>query len=509
MITAQVLITVLVVQWFMMQYNKEHNLLSDNISRAWDAANQQMIDSMLMKQYIYPLLDSSGLTKDLKPKTITTNESESSDGTDNSSHTNINTGVKSGNQETDNSQQTLIFKLNHDSSPPLPPNSRRIFVHTDNADSIMINTGEDELNDMALRGLQLFVTVQHDSLGENRRMGLPDTALLKKALQVQLYNVDTHITVTWRTDSISNQGETEDTGNTRETIAQKAKRQYSYSIMVNDHAIQADIGGWHRVIVARLLPWGLFGLLLVILSAAAFLFSYRSLRTQMLLNVQRNDFVRNMSHELRTPVATVKVALEAISDFNDQSDRQMTREYLSMAILETNRLEMLINRATDLMAEGKLHIITKSEDLSGLLKEVAMSMKPRLNNEKASLTLTGVEQPVYALIDNLHLKGVLINLIDNSLKYSDAPAIIDINLATNSEKVIITVADRGKGIAVEYRSRVFEKFFRVPQGDTHNIKGYGLGLTYADTVIKQHGGTISYLPRDGGGSVFEIQLNKI
>ncbi|HLO91301.1 MAG TPA: HAMP domain-containing sensor histidine kinase [Lentimicrobium sp.] len=474
MVTAQVLIAVVVVQWLTMQYKEEHKLLSDNISRAWDAANQQMIDSMLMKHYINPAIDST--------------------------------------------QKKFTFRFNHFSSAPSPQKGRRIFVNVSDSnkhisiinkdrpvlnkeDSLTVNTEDIIVNDLVLRGVKLFVNVQHDSLGMKQSMGLPDTSMLKQALRTQLHEVDPHITVTWKTDSIIN-----DDDSLAGTGLMHDEDQYSYSIMLNDNNLHAEINGFNRVIAANLLPWGLFGLLLVLLSAAAFLVSYRSLRSQMLLNIQRNDFIRNMSHELRTPVATVKVALEAINNFNTESDRQMTSEYLSMAIMETNRLEMLINRVTDLMSEGNLRLVTKREDLSGLLKEVASLMKPRLGNEMASLTLTGVDEPVLVTIDNLHFKGVLINLIDNSLKYSEPPAYIEVNLSRDAGMVIITVTDRGTGIPAEYAGRIFEKFFRVPQGDTHNIKGYGLGLAYAEAVIKQHGGFISYHPRSGGGSIFEIRL---
>jgi nitrogen-specific signal transduction histidine kinase len=443
MVTAQILIAVMVVQWLAMQYREEQKVLSGDITRAWEDANRQMLDSMLMKHYINPALDTAG-------------------------------------------QHRVSFKFDRFTRMPRPGNGKKIFVHISDSinDSVTMRKEAFTAKEIVLQGVKLFVDVQeNDSVNFKHTMGMemPDTSVLRSAFHNQLQLIYPDIKVSWDTNKSTK----------TDTVGNKHKVEYSYTIQVNNKNIKVDVKGYPKILFTKMLPGGLFGFLLIMLTSAAFIISFRSLRSQMLLNTQRNDFIRNMSHELRTPVSTVKVALEALSNFDRSSEKDVMQEYLHMAISETGRLEMLINRVTDLMTAGDLQILLKQEDISHLVEEVVTLMKPRVEAEDASLKVIHSTGHVVAEVDSLHLKGVLINLIDNSLKYSDPPAKIEITTELVGEHIIITVGDRGQGIPPEYTGRIFEKFFRVPKGDVHNIKGYGLGLSYAEMVMKQHGGTTS------------------
>lgn len=456
MATAQVLITVMVLQWLAMQYREEQKLLSGDISRAWEDANRQMLDSMLMKHYINPALDTA-------------------------------------------EKHQVRIKFDRFSQTPDEGSDKKIFLHISDSvnDSVNLRKEEFTAKDIVLRGVKLFVDIQEGDSGNMAHvmeMEMPDTSVLKTAFHNQLLLIDPHIQVSWDTAAI----------NKTDSAGKSHKVGFSYTIQVNNNGIRADIKGYPQILFTKMLPGGLFGLLLIVLTSAAFIISYRSLRTQMLLNTQRNDFIRNMSHELRTPVSTVKVALEALSNFDRSGEKDVMQEYLRMAVAETGRLEMLINRVTDLMTAGDLSLTLRKEDIRHLIEEAAASMKPRLEAEHATYVFKSENQPLYAEVDSLHLKGVLINLIDNSLKYSDPPAEIEVSAELSGDQIIISIGDRGQGIPPEYAGRIFEKFFRVPKGDVHNIKGYGLGLSYAEMVMRQHGGAIKYQPREGGGSLFIV-----
>jgi two-component system phosphate regulon sensor histidine kinase PhoR len=110
--------------------------------------------------------------------------------------------------------------------------------------------------------------------------------------------------------------------------------------------------------------------------------------------------------------------------------------------------------------------------------------------------------------DRLHLLSVIFNLVDNALKYSKEHPVIQIDLKVKENNVVLSVKDNGIGIAPEYKGKIFEKFFRIPHGDTHNAKGYGLGLSYVAQVIKKHGGTITVESQAGIGTTFIISLPK-
>ncbi len=249
----------------------------------------------------------------------------------------------------------------------------------------------------------------------------------------------------------------------------------------------------------------LFAFILLGLTGTAFWFTYKSLKAQMHLAAIRNDFISNMSHELKTPVATVKVALEALADPEVLRDARTARDYVTIAALETDRLGQLIHMSlqTSLLEEGRLALQREAVDLRALVQETVRILQRdehtriTVESEGANFTVTG---------DKLQLQGVLLNLLDNAIKYGGAAQEIRLRLFAAASSVHIGISDQGPGIPEAYRRRVFDKFFRVPTGNEHSVKGYGLGLSYAAQVIRRHGGDIEVHNNPGGGCTFTIQL---
>ncbi len=256
----------------------------------------------------------------------------------------------------------------------------------------------------------------------------------------------------------------------------------------------------------RLLPQILFSLVLLALTAIAFWVTFRSLTTQIKLGSMKDDFISNMSHELKTPIATVKVALEALNNFNIIDDPKLSREYLGMATSEMDRLELLATRVlnTSLLESGKIYLQQESYDLRKLVEEVLQTMQLRLQQQDATVSFKTTGSGFIIAMDKLHMQGVLVNLLDNSLKYGEKPVNIDINLTEQNGAVQLAFTDNGPGIPEEYKDKVFEKFFRVPTGNRHNTKGYGLGLSYAAQVMRQHNGSINVNNIAAGGCVFTL-----
>lgn len=478
MIAAQLLLTGFAVHWLNMQYNERQVMLTRDVDLAWNDAQKNMIDSMLLKQYIEPAMDSNARYK---------------------FHFVFNTDSMHTMMEGDKSQ------LPTSGIPTLtvPAGRSRIIVNIDDSVEMKTGTGENQdqifTRDLVLQGVKLFVNTHVDSSGKkpdlsSEWLGKPDTNLLKSAFTSRLSTIDPSIKIYWSEDSISDS-----------TGKRKSMR---YTMVVGENKLEAGVSGYRIFLVSEIIPQIAFALLLILLTATAFIISFRSLKSQIALNNQRNDFIRNMSHELKIPVATVKVALEALKKFNRSKDPAVMDEYLDMAASETNRLEMLISRVMNISAGNGEAIKLNPEptDIKALIGEVLQSFKPRIEAEKATITTDLPDETILANIDRLHIQGVILNLIDNSLKYSIPPAEIEIRLIRGMQWIKISVSDKGIGIPEEYRSRIFEKFFRVPTGDLHNVKGYGLGLSYAEIVVKEHGGKISYQQRPGGGSIFEVSL---
>jgi signal transduction histidine kinase len=258
-------------------------------------------------------------------------------------------------------------------------------------------------------------------------------------------------------------------------------------------------------LLKRTLPQFLFIIVMLAVTGIAFRALYRSLKDQIQLGRLKDDFVSNMSHELKTPVTTVKLALEAMNDEEVMNNRELCRRYLDMASREADRLELLMTRTlnTSMMETGKLFIQPEQHNLELLVQDVLQAYRPKLEQHGASAALVLKGSYFIASVDRLHTQGVLLNLLDNSLKYAGPSVHIEVTLEELDKGISISVADNGPGIPEEYRSRVFEKFFRVP-AEGRQIKGYGLGLSYAAQVMAQHKGIIRLTAAPGGGCAFTL-----
>jgi two-component system phosphate regulon sensor histidine kinase PhoR len=286
----------------------------------------------------------------------------------------------------------------------------------------------------------------------------------------------------------------------------------SISGMLTHQYYAAEFPVYNGYLLRKILPHLLFSLLLFGVTAVAFLAIYRSLRQQQRLTTLKNDFIGNITHELKTPITTVGVALEALSDFDVLGNPDQTREYLSISKLELERLTLLVDKVLRLSMFEEKQPRLKSEpvDLAALTRQVLNAMKLQAEHAGVDVRFEASENGAFMVNgDRLHLTSVVFNLIDNALKYrqNEKPALA-VSLQNLPENNIrLTVRDNGIGIAPEYQARIFDKFFRVPSGNTHNVKGHGLGLSYVANVVRQHGGTIRV--ESGGvgeGTAFVVEM---
>jgi two-component system phosphate regulon sensor histidine kinase PhoR len=288
-------------------------------------------------------------------------------------------------------------------------------------------------------------------------------------------------------------------------------------VAIKEDVVHAPSGGYQLVfqnvntlLFKKIAPQMAFSLFVTVLTIASFLLLYRSLRAQQQLMEIKNDFISNVTHELKTPITTVGVALEALKNFKGIDNPKLAEDYLNIAQNELNRLSLLTDHIlkTSLFEEKGVVFTSETLELDKLLEQVLTSLK--LVTEKANATIEiekqGSDFRLKGGVD--HLTAMIYNLIDNALKYSPVTPLIKITLKENKENVLLMVRDHGMGIAKEHQKRIFEKFFRVPTGDIHNSKGYGLGLSYVQTVVTKHGGTIEVESDLGKGSCFNISLPK-
>src|SRR5882724_4035898 len=273
-----------------------------------------------------------------------------------------------------------------------------------------------------------------------------------------------------------------------------------------EYLLGFDNLSWY--IARRVGPQALFSLVLVGFTMLSFLSLYRNWQQQRKLTLLKNDFISNITHELKTPIATLSVAVEALKNFNALQDPARTQEYLDISSNELQRLSLLVDKVLKLSLFEKEEIELKKDDfdLKVLTEEVMASMRLQFEKYQARLTLGAQGVDFHLRADKLHITSVIFNLLDNALKYSRQEPFIQIHLASEQGQLLLSVTDNGLGIPAAYMSRIFEKFFRVPTGDRHNVKGYGLGLSYVSYVLQRQGGEISVESQEGTGSRFTVKI---
>lgn len=298
-------------------------------------------------------------------------------------------------------------------------------------------------------------------------------------------------------------------------VSPKVKSQFSLSGITvespsHSKSFLANFSTYESFLLKKIIPQILFSLFLITVTSCAFWLIFRSLQQQKRLTLLRNDLVSNITHELKTPISTVSVAIEALSSFGGLQNPELTKEYLAISKNELNRLSVLVDSVLKMAVfeQQKLELNLSEINLKQLVEQVLNTMRLQFEKCQADVQFETHGQNFVFKGDEIHLTNVIYNLLDNSLKYTANTPEILIVLTEKNKQFILTFTDNGIGIPKEYQHKIFEKFFRVPTGNTHNTKGYGLGLSYVKSIVEQHKGTISLVNKQGEGIEFEIVLLK-
>lgn len=248
-------------------------------------------------------------------------------------------------------------------------------------------------------------------------------------------------------------------------------------------------------------------LVLVILTTAGFVYMLQTILKQKKLSEVKNDFINNMTHELKTPIATVSAAVEAMQNFNALNDTRKTQNYLSISKQELSRLSDLVEKVLQIAAEEKEEIeLFKEPTALGELIETMLNNYEMVSSKEVKFTFDNQVGDRRVMVDRTHLANAVSNLVDNAIKYSGDTVNIRLNARIDKGFLELRVIDNGIGIPRNYQENVFDKFFRVPTGNLHKVKGFGLGLSYVKKVVDMHGGTILLQSEIGKGSEFIIRI---
>ncbi len=242
-----------------------------------------------------------------------------------------------------------------------------------------------------------------------------------------------------------------------------------------------------------------------------FVYTIMVIFKQKKLSNIKNDFINNMTHELKTPISTISLASQMLQDGSISNTPSMIAHVSNIINQESKRLSFQVEKVLQMAVfnEGRLKFKFKEFDVNKMIKTVVGNFELRVKSKGGTLVANISEESLIVKGDEVHITNVIFNLLDNAVKYSSDIPEIEVTTGKNKEYVVISVRDNGIGIPKEHQSQIFERFFRVPTGNIHNVKGFGLGLSYVKKIIDSHDGKIKVESAVNKGTKFSILLPQI
>jgi two-component system phosphate regulon sensor histidine kinase PhoR len=338
-----------------------------------------------------------------------------------------------------------------------------------------------------------------------------DTLLLDSILRVEL--LDKGITAHYTFGVIAEKNASADSAK----ISEKEKEIYTSpykvnlspdNIFIKPQYLSVFFPNQNRYLLSSM--WGLLlvSFLFMLTLIYSFYYTISTIFKQKKLSEIKNDFISNMTHEFKTPISTISLAVEVLNDKSVEKSPDRVSNYVKMIGDENKRLSLLVENIlqTAILDKGEFKLKVQSIDFHTLIQQSIHNIKLQVENKDGEiLTELNATEPII-MADRVHITNIFFNLIDNALKYSKENPIIKINTRNDHEGIFIAVEDNGIGISKENQKRIFDTMYRVPTGNIHNVKGFGLGLSYVKAVVEKHGGSIKVDSELGKGSTFTLFL---
>lgn len=263
-------------------------------------------------------------------------------------------------------------------------------------------------------------------------------------------------------------------------------------------------------IIAETMGYWLFPSVLALLALLIGCFAYTLsiIFKQKKISAMKTDFINNMTHEFKTPVATIMIASESLRDPEISADDKRVSKLANIIYDENVRLGSHIERVLNIarLERENLKIERVNVHVNILAQDVLESMKLQLERAEGELKVDLAATRDLVTGDELHLSNVLFNLVDNAIKYSNGKPHITIKTFNRGNNVVVSIADRGMGMTKDQQEKIFDQFYRIPTGNIHNVKGFGLGLSYVNDIIKRLNGKITVRSEKDKGTQFEVTL---
>jgi len=259
------------------------------------------------------------------------------------------------------------------------------------------------------------------------------------------------------------------------------------ALLPKGDALSMGFGNTTKIVFKRNLLGILLSLFLVGAIISALLYLLKIIQEQKQLAEIKNDFISNITHEFKTPIATIGVAMESIQHFNATNDLAKTKKYVDMSSQQVSKLNIMVEKLLETATLDSQALALNKQETN--LSELLQSIVEKYNStQDKNISFSANSDQVWSSIDAFHIENAIDNIFDNAIKYGGNE--IDIACAKTKNNIQITISDNGNNLLKSQANQIFEKFYRVPKGNMHNVKGFGIGLYYTKTIIEKHGGTI-------------------
>jgi two-component system phosphate regulon sensor histidine kinase PhoR len=263
-----------------------------------------------------------------------------------------------------------------------------------------------------------------------------------------------------------------------------------------------------KEVLAELSAWLVLSGIFILIVIFSFLYIVNTIIRQKKLSEIKNDFINNMTHEFKTPISTISLAAEVLLHTNSESTIERIKKYSKIIYDENIRMRLQVERVLQAARLDRDEFnLTKSEfDLHQLVRETVQNLCFEQCEEETTVNYHLSAENHSLMADEMHIKNVVVNLVDNAIKYSSNGTRINIYTENSKDGIKLSIEDNGIGMTQDSVRHIFDKFYRVPTGNIHNVKGFGLGLYYVKNMIDAHGGNIDVQSELNKGSRFEVYL---
>ncbi|EZH72074.1 histidine kinase [Aquimarina atlantica] len=288
---------------------------------------------------------------------------------------------------------------------------------------------------------------------------------------------------------------------------------YAIPLFVNDEGVSeyqlyVNFTGKKQYVLSSIKGMAILSIIFTLIIVVAYSSALSQLMQQRQISQIKTDFINNMTHELKTPIATINLALDSIKNPKIGGDPEKVQRYMSMIREENKRMHAQVENVLRIsqLEKNELNIKKERQELHDIIEDAITHVSLIVENREGYVKMHLGALKTTVLANDSHLTNVVVNILDNAIKYSENEPKIDVYTENVKNSIVLKVRDQGIGMSKVAQKKIFEKFFREHTGDLHNVKGHGLGLTYVKRIIDDHHGQIWVESERGKGSTFIIKL---